>query len=158
MLGDLRTVFARVRAALRHRGASSQDADDWTQEAWLRTAISGAAAAPNPEAYLLRTAINISIDACRLRQRHVGDANVDDVALVDRAPGVEEQVIGKERLDRVQQCLERMPARTREIFLAHRVDEKTHAEIGLELGISPKVVEKHVARALELLTGWMDGW
>lgn len=159
MTDDIKAVFARVRASLRRRGASSDDADDWTQEAWLRTAqrLQGGTV-PNPEAYLTRTAINIGIDAHRSRAAHGVELVIEDVVVADAAPGVEAQLLGKERLDRMWQCLERMPERTREIFLAHRVAERTYADIGREFGISERVVDKHVTRAMRQLAGWMEGW
>ena len=159
MLDDLRSALSRVRLALRRRGASADDADDLAQEAWLRISRRlREQTVPNPEAYLIRTAINLSVDDHRARCVRGSEVVVDDLALPDVAPGVEEQLLGKERLDRMWQCLDRMPARTREIFLAHRVGERTYADIGREFGISERVVGKHVARAMELLAGWMEGW
>ena len=159
MFDDVKAVFSRVRSALRRRGATSFDADDWTQEAWLRMAahLKGTSV-PNPEAYLTRTAINIGIDAYRFRSAHGADTLDEDVAVADAAPGVEDQLLGKQRLERMRQCLERMPARTREILLAHRVDDRTYADIGRELGISETVVGEHVVKGTALLAGWMIGW
>jgi RNA polymerase sigma-70 factor (ECF subfamily) len=159
MLDDFKSVFSRVRAALRRRGASSHDAEDFSQEAWLRMErhLKGSAV-PNPEAYLTRTAINLSIDAHRARSSHGAEVLIDELEVAGVEPGVEDQLLGKERLDRMWQCLERMPERTREIYLAHRVSERTYADIGQEFGISETVVGKHVVRATALLAGWMEGW
>ena len=135
------------------------EAEDLAQEAWLR--MSGhldGKAVPNPEAYLIRTAINLSIDDHRARSAQGAHAVIEEVVVADVSPGVEEQLLGKERLDRMWQCLERMPDRTREIFLAHRVADRTYAHIGREFGISASVVGKHVARATTLLACWMEGW
>jgi RNA polymerase sigma factor (sigma-70 family) len=115
-------------------------------------------AVPNPEAYLTRTAINIAVDAHRSRAGLDSDAALDDLVVVDMVPGVDAQLLGKERLQRMWQCLERMPERTREIFLAHRMEERTYEDIGREFGISQKVVAKHVTRAATLLAQWMEGW
>jgi RNA polymerase sigma factor (sigma-70 family) len=159
LIDNIKAVFSRVRAALRRRGASPHDADDWAQEAWLRmTRHLQGREVPNPEAYLTRTAINIAVDAHRSRAGHEADVAVDELVVVDMAPGVDAQLLGKERLDRTWQCLERMPERTREIFLAHRVEERTYEDIGREFGISPSVVAKHVTRAATLLAQWMEGW
>jgi RNA polymerase sigma-70 factor (ECF subfamily) len=159
MFDDLKAVFSRVRAVLRRRGASPHDAEDFVQEAWLRmTPHLGGAAVPSPEAYLTRTAINVAIDVHRARAAHGMDTAVDELQLVDMAPGVEDQLLGKERMDRLRQCLERMPERTRAIFLAHRVGERTYADIGREYGISESVVGKHVARGAAMLATWMEGW
>lgn len=159
MFKNIKHALSLARAAVRRRGASSQDADDWAQEAWLRmTRRLQGRVVPNPEAYLTRTAINIAVDAHRARVRVDAEAVVDELVVEDMAPGVDAQLLGKERLARTWQCLERMPARTREIFLAHRVEERTYEEIGREFGISPSVVAKHVTRASIMLSQWMEGW
>ena len=51
MISDIKAVFSRVRAALRRRGASAHDAEDFSQEAWLRMErrLQGESV-PNPEA------------------------------------------------------------------------------------------------------------
>lgn len=154
-----KVTLSRVKAALRRRGASPHDADDMAQEAWLRMSrhLDGKAV-PNPEAYLIRTAINVAIDDHRARSAQGAHAVIDDVVVADAAPSVEDQLLGKERLDRMWLCLERMPDRTREIFLAHRVADRTYADIGREFGISDSVVAKHVAKAARLLASWMEGW
>jgi RNA polymerase sigma factor (sigma-70 family) len=159
MFDDIKAVFSRVRSALRRRGASPHDAEDWAQEAWLRMSrhLDGRAV-PNPEAYLIRTAINISIDEHRSRRTHGEEVALDDAVTVDVAPSVDAQLLGRERLERMWQCMERMPERTREIFLAHRVAGRTYADIGKEFGVSETVIGKHVAKATALLTGWMEGW
>ncbi len=159
MFDDIKAVFSRVRAALRRRGRSLHEAEDLAQEAWLRMSsrLDGKTV-PNPEAYLIRTAINLSIDDHRARSAQGDHAVLDELIVADVAPGVEEQLLGKERLDRMWQCLERMPDRTREIFLAHRVAGRTYADIGREFGISESVVGKHVVKASTLLACWMEGW
>lgn len=159
MFDDIKTVFSRVRAALRRRGASPHDAEDWAQEAWLRMSrhLDGRTV-PNPEGYLIRTAINISIDEHRSRGARGEEAVLDEVVIADVAPSVDAHLLGKERLERMWQCIERMPQRTREIFLAHRVADRTYADIGREFGVSETVVGNHVAKATALLTGWMEGW
>ncbi len=159
MFTDIKAVFARVRSALRRRGASQQDAEDWAHEAWIRMACHlDGRAVPNPEAYLIRTAINISIDEQRARSAHSEETALDDSILVDAAPSVDAQMLGRERFERMWQCIESMPERTREIFLAHRVAGRTYADIGREFGVSETVIGKHVARATALLAGWMEGW
>jgi RNA polymerase sigma factor (sigma-70 family) len=159
MFADIKAAIARARAALRRRGASSQDADDLAQDAWLRMECSlKGEAVSNPEAYLIRTAINLSIDAHRAKSVRGEEVAVDDVALVDVAPGVEALLLGRERLARVTVGLERLPERTREIFLAHRLDGRTYTDIARELGVSINAVEKHVTKATLLLTSWMEGW
>lgn len=106
----------------------------------------------------MRTAINLSIDAHRSKRLRGEEVAIDDVPLVDAAPGVEALLLGKERLARMAVGIERLPERTREIFLAHWLDGRSYTDIARELEISIKGVEKHVAKATMLLTSWMEGW
>lgn len=159
MFKNIETILSRVRAALRRRGASPHDAEDWSQEAWLRMSLhTEDHAVPNPEGYLIRAAINISIDAYRSKSAHGEEALLEDVVVADMAPTPDAQLLGKERLERMWRCMDRLPPRTREMFLAHRVADRTYAEIGREFGVSEAVVAKHVAKATALLTAWMEGW
>ena len=151
-------TFSRVKAALRRRGRTEHDAEDLLQEAWLRMAGHGGSPVINPEAFLMRAALNLSIDAHRAHQGRGEEVALDDVILVDMAPGAEAVLLGKERMDRLAVCVERLPERTREILLAHRVDGRSYTDIARELGISVTAVEKHVTKATMLVTSWMEGW
>ena len=152
-------TFSRVKAALRRRGRTVHEAEDLVQEAWVRMASHGAnKTVANPGAFLMRTALNLSIDAHRAKGVQGEAVAIDDVVLVDIAPGAEALLLGKERLERMNGGLSRLPDRTREIFLAHRLDGRSYTDIARELGISINAVEKHVTKATLLLTSWMEGW
>jgi RNA polymerase sigma-70 factor (ECF subfamily) len=159
MIGNIKSIFSRVRRSLVRRGRSIHEAEDLVQDAWVRMAShANSESVVNPEAFLMRTAINLSIDAHRAKRLRGEEVAIDDVPLVDAAPGVEALLLGKERLARMAVGIERLPERTRQIFLAHWLDGRSYTDIARELGISIKGVEKHVAKATMLLTSWMEGW
>jgi len=156
---SLPPIFARVKAALTRRGRSPQDADDFVQEAWVRLATyERHQVVDTPEAFMMSTALNLSIDAHRAKMNHGEEVLLDEVIVVDESPCVESVVLGRERMVRLGECLGRLNERTRDIFLAHRVDGLTYREIGEQHGLSTSTVEKHVARATLQLTTWMEGW
>lgn len=141
------------------RGRTVHEAEDLVQEAWVRmSGHAGREAVSNPEAFLMRTALNLSIDAHRARRAQGDEVALDDVVLADVAPGVEDVLLGRERMARMSVCLGRLPERTRGIFLAHRLDGRSYTDIARELGISVNAVEKHVTKATLLLTCCMEGW
>ncbi len=159
MIANIKSILSRVRRSLVRRGRSFHEAEDLVQDAWVRMAIHASSeSVVNPEAFLMRTAINLSIDAHRSKRQRGEEVAIDDLSLVDAAPGAEALLLGKERLARMTVCIERLPERTREIFLAHRLDGRSYTDIARELEISIKAVEKHVTKATMLLTGWMEGW
>ena len=153
------TALARVRAALMRRGRSVHDADDLVQEAWVRLAdYERGQTVDKPEAFLMRTALNLSIDAHRTRVSRGDEVLLDEVVLVDLAPGAEAVVLARERLARLSVCLGRLSDKTRDIFLAHRIDGLTYQEIAREHQLSISTVEKHIAKATLQVTSWMEGW
>ncbi len=159
MVTNWQAVFARVRAALMRRGRNRHDADDLVQEAWVRLACyEREQVVDKPEAFLMRAALNLSIDAHRLRVSHGEEVLLDDVVLIDAAPSTEAVVLARERLARLSLCLGRLSDKTREIFLSHRVEGLTYHEIAQRNQISISTVEKHVAKATLQVATWMEGW
>jgi RNA polymerase sigma factor (sigma-70 family) len=159
MMKNLPSVFARVKAALTRRGRSPQDADDFVQEAWVRLAIyERHQVVDTPAAFMMSTALNLSIDAHRAKMNHGEEVLLEEVIVVDNAPCVEAVVLGRERMVRLGECLGRLNDKTRDIFLAYRIDGLTYREIAQHHGLSISTVEKHVAKATLQITTWMEGW
>lgn len=159
MAPNWQAVFSRVRAALMRRGRSVNDADDLVQEAWVRLACyEREQIVDKPEAFLMRAALNLSIDAHRLRVSHGEEVLLEEVVLIDTAPSAEAVVLARERLARLSQCLGRLSDKTRDIFLSHRVDGMTYQEIAQRHRLSISTVEKHIAKATMQVTAWMEGW
>jgi RNA polymerase sigma factor (sigma-70 family) len=157
---DWRAAFARVRSALMRRGRTSDEADDLVQEAWVRLACyEKDRDVVQPEAFLMRAALNLSIDAYRARVSHGEEVLIDEVMdLEDGAPTAEEIMLGRERMARLSMGLGRLNEKTRNIFLAHRIDGLSYQEIARQHGLSISSVEKHVAKATLVITSWMEGW
>ena len=159
MVTNWQAAFSRVRAALMRRGRSVHDAEDLVQEAWVRLACyEREQLVAKPEAFLMRTALNLSVDTHRARVSHGEDVLLDEVVLVDMAPGAEAVVLARERMARLSVCLGRLSDKTRDIFPSHRVDGLTYQEIAARHGLSTSTVEKHIAKATLQVTTWMEGW
>lgn len=159
MIRNLPLVFARIRAALMRRGRSAQDAEDLVQEAWVRLACyERDQVVEQPEAFMMKAALNLSVDAHRTRVSHGEEVLLEEVVLLDTAPGTEAIVLARERMARLSLGLGRMNDKTRDIFLCHRVEGMTYQEIAQRHGMSTTTVEKYVAKATLQLTSWMEGW
>ncbi len=159
MVSNWHAVFARVRAALIRRGRTLHDADDLVQEAWVRLACyEREQTVAMPEAFLMRTALNLSIDTHRAHVNHGEEVLLEEVVLIDAAPGAEAVVLARERMARLSLCLGRLNEKTRDIFLSHRVDGMTYRKIAQRHGLSISTVEKLVAKATLQVTTWMEGW
>ena len=159
MVKDLKSAFFKVKSALMRRGRSEPDADDLVQEAWVRVASYKAEQeVEEPEAFLMRVALNLSIDMHRARQTRGEEVQLEDVILIDTSPAAEDVLSGQERMARLTHCLSRLSEQTRKIFLAHRIDGLSYKEIARQHGLSIGTVEKYVARATAQLMRGMEGW
>ena len=159
MVKNWQAAFSRVRSALMRRGSTEHDADDLVQEAWVQLACyERRQPVDRPEAFLMRAALNLSIDAYRKRTSHGEEVMLEDVVLVDATPSAEAVLLARERMARLGVCLGRLTDKTRDIFLAHRLDGLSYQQIARQHQLSISTVEKHVTKALLLITGWMEGW
>ena len=107
---------------------------------------------------MMRIALNLAVDAHRMRTSHGEEVLAESVVLIDTAPDIEAEVLGRERLAHLSVCLGRLNEKTRTIFLSHRLDGSTYEEIAQRHGLSISTVHMHVAKATLQLTTWMEGW
>lgn len=100
--------------------------------------------------YLFRVAHNLMIDHHRRfgEKRYDNDPTAFFATLVDETSCPEEQALGALELEHLESLLERMPARTRDVFMLCRVEGMTHKETARYLRISTSSVQKHMAMAL----------
>lgn len=137
-----------LRALARKRGA--QDDEDLVQDAFLKVVErSKRREIPTIDKFLSHVVGFLSIDRTRryafrsTYNRSEGkDGAVDAIANPERA------LMGAERLRRALAVIELMPPRRREVFLLHRIEEQTYAQIAKRLGVSIKAVEKHMHLAI----------
>ena len=101
-----------------------------------------------PEAYLGTVATNLLRDRARIAARRALDRHdaLDPEALPTDDP--HHRLEQRDLLARLDQALAALPSRRRRIFLLHRLDHLTYAEIGDVVGMSEKGVKKQMAKAL----------
>jgi RNA polymerase sigma factor (sigma-70 family) len=147
-------VLRTVRRVLH----GTNDAEDLLHSAFIRFAeYRDRETVANPAAFLVRTAANLAVDERRRRQRREIPAPVIEMMEVaDEQPMPTEMLAAKERLENVLAGLDSLGARTREIFLMHRISGMKHRDIAARLGITVSAVEKHVAKASLFLLTWAE--
>jgi RNA polymerase sigma factor (sigma-70 family) len=59
--------------------------------------------------------------------------------------------LSQEALDRVALAIERLPEKTRDIFVLHRFKDMTCGDIAILMGVSASAIEKHIIKALVAL-------
>lgn len=161
---DWRAIFSRVRVVLRRRGCTSEDADDLIQDAYLRLdSYQRTHVVLHPDAFLIRAAWNLAIDAHRAQRSH-GETILLDEESVEVPCGelgstaTEEVVLNWERLTRLSLSVGGLEKRTRAVFVAHLFYGMSYPEIALALGLSVRAVGKHLAKATMALIRRMEGW
>jgi len=131
------------------RLGSAEDAEDAFQDMWLRldNALTGPIA--QPSAYLFRMANNIASDRRRsasralARDRHWLDLQVAP----EEIPGIEDALIAREALARVEAVLNSLPKPAARAFRRFRLDGVPQKDIAAEMGLSLSSVEKLLQRA-----------
>ena len=109
------------------------------------------------EAFLVRTALNLSADQCkRDRRLHVDQEVIEKLPLIDPGPGPDEVYAGQKRLQLWKAGLNALSPRRREVFLLNRVEGYSFPQIAERLGITLSMAEKHAAKAILFLTDWME--
>ncbi|MEG3173681.1 sigma-70 family RNA polymerase sigma factor [Sphingomonas sp. ZB1N12] len=149
--------WSRLRAQV-ERMTRRTDGEDLLHDAYV--SMAGLANAPrNDEAFLVHAAVNRGRDAFRREAVRGSCEPVEAIDwLRDPAPIQDEVMIAKARLARVREGIDRLPPRTREIFLMQRIDGYKYREIAERLDISQGAVEKHMAKAMTFLADWTEGW
>lgn len=140
------------------RKAGPDEAHDLVQEVFARAAGSRQAGLlANPAAFLTRIARNLLID--RARRRKSNNVIVFPLEEVSEE-GVEaeqEQLIRVADLQRVyQETIDRLPAKTRRVFLMSRSENLTYRQISEQLGITVATVEYHMTRAIAFIGAAME--
>lgn len=155
LLAELyRSESPKLIRILSRRTSTSEDAQDLVQDIFVRFARLGGhwpSMLERPQAYLRRIAANLLKDQAKSDFRHSAALHVvaDEEALL----GVDQQGLleSRDMLRRLEAAMMRLRPRTREIFMAHRIDGLTYAEIAEQTGLSVKGVEKQMSKALAQL-------
>ena len=146
-------LFAESRQAL-HRYilrfvGSSETAKEIVQEAFLRT-YRQRESVTTLRAFLFSTARNLAANEYRHRRTvergALGDFG-DSWVKIERE-SLEAELLRDERNRLIQEAVDRLPPQCRAAFALRVFHECSYKEVADRLGISPKTVEKHIARGL----------
>lgn len=148
----LRSLRAKARRAGAH------DDEDVVQDAFVRLVERSRRRKLHTLDKLLAHIVRyLAIDRIRVHstratyvRSQAGETGLDAAADPERA------LMSAQRLERVLAAIEAMPPRRREVFLLHRMEELTYAQIARQMGVSSKAVEKHMSLAMRQLSDTDD--
>lgn len=151
LLADLyRAESPRLVRILARRTRNPDDAHDLVQDVFFRLARLGgqALSLDRPQAYLRRIASNLLKDRAKSAANQSAALHV--VADEKVLPGIDPHRIleSRDMLRRLEAAIMRLRPKTREVFMAHRIEGLTYAEIAERTGLSVKGVEKQISKAL----------
>ncbi|MFL6602632.1 MAG: RNA polymerase sigma-70 factor [Steroidobacteraceae bacterium] len=153
-------LFAESRQALlryiRRFVGSSETAKEIVQEAFLRT-YRQRESVTTLRAFLFSTARNLAANEYRHRRiveaGAVGD--LQDSRVKIECESLESQFLRDERTRLIQAAIDRLPPQCRAAFTLRVFHECSYKEVADRLGISPKTVEKHIARGLREIHNYL---
>lgn len=151
LLADLyRAESPRLVRILSRQTRCADDAHDLVQDVFFRLARLGGQGSllERPQAYLRRIAANLLKDRAKSAARQSAALHV--VADEEMLPAVDPHRIleSRDMLRRLEAAIMRLRPKTREVFMAHRMEGLTYAEIAERTGLSIKGVEKQMSKAL----------
>lgn len=134
---------------LQARLGSYEDARDIAQEAYARLLnLDSTQAVSYHRAFLFRIAQNLATDMLR-RRRLMEMPDPGGIELSpDPAMDPERSARARIAVERLPALLAELPAKTRDAFRLVRLEERSFDEAAAQLGITPRMVRIHVARAL----------
>jgi RNA polymerase sigma factor (sigma-70 family) len=106
---------------------------------------------------MFRIALNVAADRREAEKRRLSQAEIYAVLhIVDHVLDPERIVGTRAEFAALDRALRDLPPRRRAIFLLARVEEVAHEEIARRYGISSRMVEKELSRALDHCSERLD--
>jgi RNA polymerase sigma-70 factor (ECF subfamily) len=145
---------AAVRRYFEAHAPAQLDVDDILAEALVRCYTSNSwREVEDGRRFLFAVARNYVLDEVR-RSKVVLFEDLASLQLevADDKPLPDRVASGREDLRLISEAIEQLPRRCREVFRLRRIHHVSPRDIAVQLGLSVSTVEKHLARALLLLT------
>ncbi|WP_336962587.1 sigma-70 family RNA polymerase sigma factor [Sphingobium aquiterrae] len=145
-----------IRRQLRPGGVLGYEVDDIVQEAYARIImLDSIDHIDNPRAYFLQVARSLILQYSR-RSRVVPIDLVADMGSLDSAangPLPDQQVHGRQELQRLMQAIAALPPRCQEVYRLRKIEGLTQRQVAEKLMMSESNVEKHLGRGVEKMMG-----
>lgn len=139
---------------VRTRGLKGCEVDDLVQEAYARLWSADADRIQNPRAYFFVTVRHLVGEHLR-RARIVSIelmADVESLNIVDDDMNVHRRLSGQEEVARLEIIVNQLPPKCRRAFQLKKFEQLSQREVAKQMRISESTVEKHLAKALRLIS------
>jgi RNA polymerase sigma-70 factor (ECF subfamily) len=145
-----REQASKLRRFFARRGPRDEN-EDLANESFVRLLAAPAIQedrVENPEAYLQEVAKNVLRNRARAAfHRSIVDLDLDPETTTDGTDPIA-MLEARDMLTRTEVSLAKLPAKTRAIFMAHRLEGATYADLAKVHGLSVKGVDWHMTKAM----------
>lgn len=152
-IDPVHTLYAEhndwLKGWLRRRLGDAHQAADLAQDTFVRVlAGQQAHTIQEPRAYLTTLAQRVLYNFWR--RRELEQAWIDALATMpeDTAPSSEDYALVREAIEALDQWLDGLAPKVRQVFLLRRLDGLKHAEIADAMALSVATVERYMKQAL----------
>ncbi|MDB5581652.1 MAG: polymerase subunit sigma-24 [Bradyrhizobium sp.] len=160
---DLENIDRRLRSALMafftRRVRNRVEAEDLTQEVFIRLARSEGSHIESADAYVFQIAANLLRDKARrekVRTDYREAKRLEDYIDVDPLDPFR-IAAGRQDLALLARSLAELPEKTRRIFTLYRIENIDKRVIAESFGLSIRMVEVHIQKALLMLCDRLGG-
>lgn len=154
-----RTYRPALMAFFLRRLHNHAEAEDMTQDVFVRLARADCSQMRSAEAYIFQIAANLLRDRARrekYRLDYRGELMADEAVGVD--PLDPSRIVGgQEALTVLAESLADLPELTRRIFICHRLEAISRRDIASAFRLSESAVDRHLAKALAFLIARVRG-
>jgi RNA polymerase sigma factor (sigma-70 family) len=142
--------YEHLKRSLTRTLGSADLAGDALHETWLRLQR-GEVAGPvhNPQAYVMRMAVNFAIDVQRSQSQMLSSDEIDALleAAPDHAPGPAQLAEDRSQLQALHEILASMPVRRREILILVRWEGLAQQDVAKRFGLPLRAIEYELKAA-----------
>lgn len=148
----------RLLRFIKNRVPSNQEPEDIFQEAVARSLgrFKEGHSTSDPVGYTYRVVMNIINDFYRHQEEVQSLHELPENTFASEAPQPERVIAAKQRLEMFMTCVASLPEETRNLIVLRKVHGLTNGQIAARLGLSGKVIEKRINRAMKSIEGRME--
>ena len=164
LLGAFSQHYAELVRYIARRTGNADEARALAHDTWLRIAERAPekdAALADPRAYLFTISHNLVMN--HLRRGHWMQTHLAECAQIDavspaQAPDVADSAMYRQAVEAVERALAGLPARAREVYLAHGLEDEKQIDIARRLGVSIDTVKRDITQATRGIEDALHHW
>ncbi|MCS3870271.1 RNA polymerase sigma-70 factor (ECF subfamily) [Chryseobacterium ginsenosidimutans] len=132
--------------------SNNEDIEDVVQEIFIHLwkHIKDLRNSENVEAIIFKTAKQEIANFYRKNKMILASSN-DESVLENHAEEIPENIISDQDISTLQSLLEKVPAKSRDLFLQNKVQNLSYSKIAEQNNLSKSAVEKHINKVLKFL-------